>query len=58
MGAGKLRAVERVGVIGLGALGLTGARIAVLAGAKVYSADPKQETWEYARERGVLEILQ
>lgn len=57
MGAGKLRAGERVGVIGLGGLGLTGARIAVLAGAKVYAADPEQQTWEYARERGVLEIF-
>lgn len=57
MGAGKLREGERVGVIGLGGLGLVGARIAVLAGAKVYAADPKTETWSYAKERGVLDIV-
>lgn len=44
MGAGKLRAGERVGIIGLGGLGLTGSRIAVLAGAQVYAADPKHDT--------------
>ncbi len=47
MGAGKLRAGERIGIIGLGGLGLTGARIAVLAGAQVYAADPKRETWSW-----------
>lgn len=57
MGAGKLRAGERVGVVGLGGLGLTGARIAVLAGAQVYAADPKRETWELAGHRGVLETV-
>jgi propanol-preferring alcohol dehydrogenase len=57
IGAGKLRAGERVGVVGLGGLGLTGARIAVLAGAKVYAADPKRETWGLAEEGGVLETV-
>jgi propanol-preferring alcohol dehydrogenase len=57
MGAGKLRPGERVGIIGLGGLGLTGARIAVLAGAEVYATDPKTETWGYAKEQGVLEIV-
>jgi propanol-preferring alcohol dehydrogenase len=54
IGAGKLREGERVGIVGLGGLGLTGARIAVLAGAQVYAADPRQETWGPAKERGVL----
>ena len=58
MGAGKLRAGERIGIIGLGGLGLTGARIAVLAGAQVYAADPKRETWVLAKQRGVLEIVE
>ncbi|OBG36749.1 hypothetical protein A5672_19350 [Mycobacterium alsense] len=57
MGAGKLRAGERVGVVGLGGLGLTGARIAVLAGAQVYAADPKRDTWGLAKQRGVLETV-
>jgi alcohol dehydrogenase, propanol-preferring len=42
MGAGKLRPGERTGIIGLGGLGLTGARIAVIAGAKVYAAEPNR----------------
>jgi len=58
MGAGKLRAGERIGIIGLGGLGLTGARVAVLAGAQVYAADPKRATWLLAKQRGVLEIVE
>jgi len=58
MGAGRLRAGERIGIIGLGGLGLTGARIAVLGGAQVYAADPKHETWALARQRGVLETVE
>ncbi len=58
MGAGKVRADERVGIIGLGGLGLTGARIAVLAGAQVYAADPKHDTWGLAKELGVREIFE
>ena len=58
MGAGKVRAGERVGIIGLGGLGLTAARIAVLAGAHVYAADPKHETWFLAGQRGVLETVE
>ncbi len=57
MGAGKLRPGERVGIIGLGGLGLTGARIAVLAGAEVYATDPKRSAWNYAKDGGVLEIF-
>lgn len=58
MGAGKLRSGERVGIIGLGGLGLTGAQIAVLAGARVYAADPKHDTWELAKQHGVLETVE
>jgi propanol-preferring alcohol dehydrogenase len=58
IGAGKVRADERVGIIGLGGLGLTGARIAVLAGAQVYAADPKHDTWGMAKELGVHQIFE
>ena len=56
-GAGKLRGGERFGIIGLGGLGLTGVQIAVIAGASVYAADPKHDTWGPAKERGVIEIV-
>ena len=52
IGAGRLSDGERVGIVGLGGLGLTGARIAVLAGAQVYAADPKPQVWGPATERG------
>ena len=58
MGVGALRSGERVGIVGLGGLGLTGARIAVLAGAEVYAAEPKHEVWDLAKQRGVIEILE
>lgn len=57
IGAGKLKPGERLGIVGLGGLGLTGARIAVLGGATVFAADPNPETWPPARERGVAEIV-
>ena len=40
MGTGRVRDGERVGVVGLGGLGLTGARIAVVAGARVTRLSP------------------
>jgi propanol-preferring alcohol dehydrogenase len=55
---GKGARDERVGIIGLGVLGLTGARIAVLAGAQVYAADPKHDTWGLAKDLGVREIFE
>ncbi|MFI7530220.1 zinc-binding dehydrogenase [Nocardia salmonicida] len=57
MGAGQLQKGQRVGIVGLGGLGMTGARIAVIEGAEVYAADPKQETWQPAKERGVVEVV-
>ncbi|CAM3275820.1 zinc-binding dehydrogenase [Nocardioides dubius] len=53
---GQLAPGERVGVIGLGGLGQVGARIAVLRGAEVYVAEPKQELWAMARELGAHEV--
>jgi propanol-preferring alcohol dehydrogenase len=54
--AGELRAGQRVGIVGLGGLGMTGARIAVLNGAEVYAAEPRREAWAAAREQGVVAL--
>lgn len=58
MGAGALRPGMKVGIVGLGGLGMTGARIAVLNGAEVYAAEPRQAVWETARAQGVREIVE
>lgn len=58
MVAGELRAGQRVGIVGLGGLGMTGARIAVLHGAQVYAAEPRREAWETARAQGVIEVVE
>lgn len=58
LGVGAVRAGEKVGIVGLGGLGLTGARIAVLAGAQVYAAEPKREVWELAKRQGVLDVAE
>lgn len=47
----------RVGIIGLGGLGLTGARIAVLTGAEVYAAEINESVRELGVERGVREVV-
>jgi propanol-preferring alcohol dehydrogenase len=57
IGAGELRAGQRVGIVGLGGLGMTGARIAVLHGAEVYGAEPRREAWDTARDQGVMEVV-
>jgi propanol-preferring alcohol dehydrogenase len=57
MHAGELRAGQRVGIVGLGGLGMTGARIAVLNGAEVVAAEPRREVWELAKEQGVVEVV-
>lgn len=48
---------SRVGIVGLGGLGLTAARIAVLVGAEVYAATRNQEVWPSAMELGVTEVV-
>jgi propanol-preferring alcohol dehydrogenase len=58
MVAGELRAGQRVGIVGLGGLGMTGARIAVLNGAEVYAAEPRREAWDAAREQGVVAVVE
>ncbi|MEZ5742585.1 MAG: zinc-binding dehydrogenase [Sphingomonadaceae bacterium] len=57
MVSGELKAGQRVGIIGLGGLGMTGARIAVLHGATVFAAEPRMEAWDRARDLGVSEIV-
>lgn len=53
---GEVKKGDRVGIVGFGGLGQVGARIAVLAGAEVYVAEPKQETWDRARSLGVTAV--
>lgn len=58
MTAGQLKPGQRVGIIGLGGLGMTGARIAVLNGAEVYAAEPRKEAWPLAKQQGVIELVE
>lgn len=55
--AGGLRAGQRVGIVGLGGLGMTAARLAVLYGAEVWAAEPRREAWDTARAQGVREVV-
>jgi len=57
MVAGELRRGQRVGIVGLGGLGMTGARIAVLHGAEVYAAEPRRDAWAEAKAQGVADIV-
>ncbi|MGV0740517.1 zinc-binding dehydrogenase [Mycobacterium syngnathidarum] len=54
---GGLRAGDRVGIIGLGGLGMTGAKIAVAKGASVYGVEPRAEVWETAKQAGVTVLF-
>jgi alcohol dehydrogenase, propanol-preferring len=47
----------RVGIIGLGGLGLVGARLAVLAGAEVYAAEVNTDVHDFGRELGITNIV-
>lgn len=47
----------RVAIIGLGGLGLSGARIAVLRGATVYGVDIDINSFDAARQQGVTECF-
>jgi propanol-preferring alcohol dehydrogenase len=55
---GAVRAGQRVGIVGLGGLGMTGARIAVLKGAQVWAAEPRREAWAPAKAQGVIEVVE
>ena len=49
---GKVKAGEKVGIIGIGGLGQIGARIAVVKGAEVYAAEIKKDVWPLAESNG------
>lgn len=54
---GGVKAGDTVGIVGLGGLGMTGARIAVLQGATVYGVEPRRDSWDIAKEQGVTEVV-
>jgi propanol-preferring alcohol dehydrogenase len=56
-GVGEVTEGTRVGIIGLGGLGLTGARIAVLSGAEVYGVDINRDVFPAALGLGVKECF-
>ena len=58
MGAGQCAPGMKVGIVGLGGLGMTGARIAVVNGAEVYGAEPRREVWDKALNQGVREMVE
>ena len=53
---GEVTAGDRLGVVGLGGLGMTGAQIAVALGATVIGVEPKRELWPTAAEFGVSQL--
>lgn len=55
--SGELKPGQKVGIIGLGGLGMTGARIAVLNGGEVYAAEPRREAWDQALAQGVKQVV-
>ncbi|PEQ11951.1 hypothetical protein B2G71_14315 [Novosphingobium sp. PC22D] len=55
--AGGLEAGMKVGIIGLGGLGMTAARIAALLGAEVHAAEPRREAWDTASALGVRGVV-
>lgn len=57
--AGNLQPGMKVGIVGLGGLGMTAARIAVVNGAgAVYGAEPRREVWDTARGLGVTDVVE
>lgn len=54
---GGAKAGMKIGVIGYGGLGQVGTRAAVLTGAEVHVAEPKEEVWELARAAGAAEVV-
>ena len=58
MKAGELRPGQRCGIVGLGGLGMTAARLAVIHGAEVYAAEPRKEAWPAAKQRGVIKVVE
>ncbi|MFE7422230.1 alcohol dehydrogenase catalytic domain-containing protein [Rhodococcus sp. NPDC057529] len=54
----RIQPGDRVGVVGLGGLGMLAARIAVVAGAEVYGVDVETSTFVRARNIGVTECFE
>lgn len=54
---GNVEAGDRVGIVGLGGLGLIGARIAVISEATVIGVEPNKEVWPIAQEMGVTRVV-
>lgn len=54
---GGLEEGTKAGVIGLGGLGQIAARVAVLKGAEVHVAEPKQGVWPLAESLGVTSVV-
>ena len=48
---------RRVGIIGLGGLGLTAAKMAVMLGAEVLAVEINESVWPFAQEAGVKRIV-
>lgn len=55
---GEVKAGDRVGIIGLGGLGLIGVQIAAARSATVYGAEIRTEIHAVAKEHGVTEVVQ
>lgn len=47
----------KVGIVGLGGLGLTAAKMAVLLGAEVYGAEINEAVWEKATAAGLQQVV-
>jgi len=57
MVSGELKPGMKFGIVGLGGLGMTGARLAIVNGAEVYGAEIREEAWETAKANGVKEMV-
>ncbi|MFJ1311397.1 alcohol dehydrogenase catalytic domain-containing protein [Agrobacterium sp. P15N1-A] len=59
MHSGGLQKGQRVGIIGLGGLGMTAVQLALANGAaEVYGAEPRREVWDAAIKRGAKEVVE
>ncbi|MFV9429017.1 alcohol dehydrogenase catalytic domain-containing protein [Rhodococcus aetherivorans] len=55
--AGGVEAGMKVGIVGLGGIGLLGAQIAKARGAEVYAAEINEAVWPNARHLGITETV-
>jgi D-arabinose 1-dehydrogenase-like Zn-dependent alcohol dehydrogenase len=56
--AGEVKRGTKLGIIGLGGLGLIGARIAVILGADVFAVERKRHVWPKALDLGVAQCFE